>query len=90
MIDPNHVLACGEAADKHVAKLQRLFVKMALGLRAVEALMLESKGVTGLHANGDLAYWGDLRKGGKYEEWLRSFDEALECIDAAKRGGEPR
>lgn len=49
----------------------------ATGLRAVEALIIESRGVIGLHLNGDEAPWGDVRTGGRFEEWLREFDTAL-------------
>lgn len=38
----------------------------------VEILMNESHGVAGLHQNGDVAEWGELELGGRFEEWLRS------------------
>lgn len=46
-------------------------------LRAVEALIAESRGVIGLHLNGDEAAWESLRTGGRLEEWLLAFDAAL-------------
>lgn len=49
----------------------------ARGLRAAEAPIEAGGGVAGLHLNGDLASWGELRSGGTYEEWLRDFDLAL-------------
>lgn len=52
--------------------------KLVDGLLAVESLILESKGVAGLHLNGDLASWNELRTGGRFEEWLYQFDDALE------------
>lgn len=52
--------------------------KLIKGLRAVESLILESNGVAGLHLNGDLAAWHELRSGGRFEEWLYQFDDALE------------
>ena len=52
--------------------------KLKAGLLAVDELMRSSYGVSGLHLNGDIAAWGDLRKGGHFEEWLIEFDEALE------------
>jgi hypothetical protein len=52
--------------------------KLIEGLLAVESLILESKGVAGLHLNGDLAKWDELRSGGLFEEWLCEFDDALE------------
>jgi hypothetical protein len=53
------------------------------GLMAVDGLISESRGVDGLHLNGDVALWEDLRTGGVYEEWLRDYDAAL---DALKEG----
>ena len=50
------------------------------GLKAVEDLMNESAGVDGLHLNGDLAPWEELRTGGRFEDWLKDFDDALEEI----------
>lgn len=52
--------------------------KLVDGLLAVESLILESKGVAGLHLNGDLAGWDELRTGGRFEAWLYRFDDALE------------
>lgn len=56
------------------------------GLEAVESLINESHGVGGLHLNGDLATWGELRTGGEFEEWLIAFDDALN----ATRSSNPR
>lgn len=39
-----------------------------------DQLVAESKGVDGLHLNGEIAPWGDLLAGGRYEEWLRSLE----------------
>ena len=47
------------------------------GLLAVEDLINDSYGVTGLHLNGDVAPWTELRTGGRFEEWLLPFDDAL-------------
>jgi len=52
--------------------------RLRKGLHAVELLIGESYGVAGLHLNGDIAFWGELRSGGRLEEWLRDFDAALE------------
>ena len=51
------------------------------GLRAVQALMAESYGVSGLHLNGEIAPWISLRTGGHFEEWLVAFDEAEKFLD---------
>lgn len=52
--------------------------KLVDGLLAVEQLIAESHGVTGLHLNGDVAPWDELRSGGSFEAWLFAFDAALE------------
>jgi hypothetical protein len=39
-------------------------------------LISESNGVCGLHLNGDVATWDELMKGGRFEEWLSSLDDA--------------
>jgi len=55
--------------------------KLCDGLKAVEALINESHGVNGLHLNGDVAPWATLRMGGRFEEWLGDFDNALNTIE---------
>lgn len=57
------------------AVLRRLAVCEG-GIKAVAALIAESRGVCGLHLNGDEAPWAELQSGGRYEEWLRDFDAA--------------
>jgi hypothetical protein len=46
-------------------------------LNAVKLLMENSHGVAGLHLNGDIAPWDELRTDGKFEEWLQDFDAAI-------------
>jgi hypothetical protein len=48
------------------------------GLNAVAALINDSHGVTGLHLNGDIAPWDELRTGGRFEDWLIDFDNAMD------------
>lgn len=50
------------------------------GLVAVLSLIEESHGVAGLHMNGDVAPWHDLRVGGRYEDWLFDFDRAVQRL----------
>ena len=54
--------------------------EMRPGIEAVEGLINNSHGVDGLHLNGDIAPWDELRTGGIYMEWLREFDRALERL----------
>lgn len=56
------------------------FDKLIKGLKAVRDLIAESHGVDGLHLNGDVASWAELRTGGYFEEWLMAFDEALDVV----------
>jgi hypothetical protein len=62
--------ARAEAAEAEVARLRE-------ALQAVASLIDESDGVAGLHRNGDIAPWSELRTGGRFEEWLAPFDAAL-------------
>jgi len=57
--------------------------KLVEGLLAVADLISDSHGVAGLHLNGDVASWDELRTGGRFESWLLAFDYALEI---AKHG----
>ena len=50
------------------------------GIISVQDLIQHSYGVAGLHLNGEVAPWGTLREGGKYEEWLIAFDDAVRLI----------
>lgn len=43
-------------------------------------LIDSSRGVCGLHLNGDVATWDELRTGGKFEGWLIEFDDALQVL----------
>ena len=54
-----------------------VIVKLVRGINAAADLMDNSFGVDGLHLNGDIAPWNELRTGGMFEEWLVDFDEAL-------------
>ena len=65
------------SAGRKMEDLRSRLAAAEKGLRAVASLIDESCGVDGLHLNGDLAPWGDLRTGGRYEEWLMDFDAAL-------------
>ena len=55
----------------------QLIARLRKGISAVDVLMNESEGVSGLHLNGDIAPWDELRAGGRYEGWLLDFDKAL-------------
>lgn len=57
--------------------LQASNERMEAALNAVADLINDSHGVAGLHLNGDVAPWDELRTGGPYEEWLVAFDTAL-------------
>jgi hypothetical protein len=57
--------------------------RLRAGLAAVESLILDSDGVYGLHLNGDPSPWGELRSGGKFEDWLYEFDRAIESPEVA-------
>jgi len=59
-----------------VKKLQAENAIIKKGIAAVRSLINESSGVAGLHANGDVAFWESLERGGRCEEWLEAFNAA--------------
>ena len=52
-------------------------------LAAIDALIAESRGVDGLHRNGDVAPWDELTTGGQFEGWLAPLDD-LRAVLAAE------
>lgn len=71
--DKEKLIGLLHAKDSTIATLK-------FGLTEVACLMDNSTGVAGLHLNGDIAKWSDLRTGGKFETWLLGFDDALELV----------
>lgn len=51
----------------------------------IEALIEESHGVAGLHLNGDVAPWGELQAGGRFERFM-NLPIARAVIASAKGG----
>jgi len=45
-------------------------------------LMNDSKGVAGLHLNGDIAPWASLLRGGEFDTWLSYLSDAAEYIQS--------
>lgn len=51
--------------------------------QAIDDLVCNSEGVTGLHQNGEMAPWDELLTGGRFEEWLTVFDDTpSQCLAA--------
>ena len=73
-----------EDVDEEIIKKGELLKEMAEALdksiRSVSELIGFSRGVDGLHLNGDIAEWDSLRTGGSYEGWLIEFDEAASLL----------
>lgn len=69
---------------QEVAELRERLKVSHEGLKAVQGLIDETNGVTGLHLNGDDAPWEELLEGGRYEEWLLPFSVAIK--KASKEG----
>jgi adenylate cyclase len=61
-----NILADKEKAEAKRDRLQAMVDQMW-------ALICESKGVDGLHLNGDTAPWETLMAGGYFEDWLPSW-----------------
>lgn len=80
-----HISSCLDhslhAAKKELSALQAENKRLRDAIKCVQDLMENSAGVDGLHLNGDIASWEELRTGGQCEGWLMLFDEALEKIE---------
>jgi len=66
-----------EPLNNKIALLEQQLAEAKHGLSEVESLIDFSHGVAGLHMNGDVAPWSELRTGGRYESWLIGFDAAI-------------
>ena len=78
-----------ESYEKMMACARRLERELAVarkGLEAIASLIDESNGIGGLHLNGDFAPWSELRTGGRFEEWLVAFDDALNAARSSNPG----
>lgn len=60
---------------------KKMYKTLRTGISAVRSLMDESRGVDGLHLNGDVASWDSLERGGFYEAWLSAFNDAEDAIE---------
>ena len=62
--------------ERELARVQAVVEAARKGLTAVRGLINDSRGVVGLHLNGDEAPWDELLAGGQYESWLFDFSAA--------------
>lgn len=75
-IDVQRLVRCLPESTKN-----ELLEKLIIGMRSVEDTMAESKGIYGLHLNGDGAEWCELMNGGRFCEWLEPFNDGIIRID---------
>lgn len=68
----------GKSPSELITELRAENGRLKAGIEDVAELIDESFGVARLHQNGDVAPWDDLLAGGRYEEWLMNFSQALE------------
>jgi phage-related minor tail protein len=64
-----------------VAELEGTGDKLVTDL---DNLIKDSRGVDGLHKNGDIATWQELCAGGWMEEWLGSLEAARAALAKGK------
>ena len=74
-----------EVARQAYVELEKERSVLISGLKAVRDLINGSHGVSGLHQNGDVAPWHELREGGRFESWLLDFDKALAAFERLQR-----
>lgn len=77
--------------DEALSLLHPLTMETVTALRnlvsALDDLIASSDGVAGLHRNGDVATWGELTTGGRFEGWLMALDEARDLLTAMEQKG---
>jgi hypothetical protein len=62
---------------RRILELEKKVEVLEAGIDSVSELIESSQGVIGLHMNGDIATWEELQTGGRFEEWLVEFDNAI-------------
>jgi len=65
--------------DRFIKELEATAKLADAALTAIGALINESHGVAWLHLNGDIAPWGELLAGGRYEGWLIPLSDYWEA-----------
>lgn len=71
-----------EAGANLRAENERLREALGNVMGAIKSLCDESHGVAGLHLNGDVAPWGELLEGGRFEEWTEpAFSTARAMLE---------
>lgn len=77
-----------EQLRRENAALREQVKPLAKAVQDMKALIDESRGVYGLHRNGDESPWDELTGDGYMSEWLGSLDIALAALSAqeAARG----
>jgi len=70
----------GAGAD--VYRLRKENAILEKGIVALRELIDESRGVVGLHLNGEDASWESLQRGGMFEDWLIMFNAAEDVISS--------
>lgn len=73
-------IADAERAEAQLAAQQETIRRLSDGIKAVRTLIDDSRGVIGIHRNGDEAPWDELLAGGRFETWLSEFSDAEEAI----------
>ncbi len=78
-MNSKYKLATTELLIKKIEQLESEVFTLNAAITSVSDLIANSSGVSGLHANGDVAGWDELLEGGDYEEWLIDFSKALDA-----------
>lgn len=71
------IVGAGRILAKQVIDRDERIKVLEAALRSVQDLISMSRGVVGLHLNGDEAPWDELLRGGQFEGWLGEFSDAI-------------
>lgn len=63
--------------EEEIDALRARVVTYEKGLMAVAEFIRETSGAT---MNGSFGRWSEFRTGGRFEEWLSDFDDALKAL----------
>lgn len=85
VLSPQEVVKMLNGFNKTCERNETTIYHLESGLNCVAELIDNSDGVSGIHMNGHVVEWEDLREGGSFEEWLLDFDCALSHIRVRSR-----
>ena len=73
------------ASEDKLAKADAAIEAAGIALQEVQDLIHESRGIYGMHLNGDESPWNEIEQGGRFER-LCTLPDALSAIEQYQKG----